>query len=268
MWRVEVPERPSVLLCGSVVGSSTRTETSSSNLEAMLAECRALWCEFPPTDEMASSPLLAAHGLSSDGLTTLIDDPLALRLVDACEHLGVDRASLEPMRPWLAAQIIDAAHATTCELDASSSIEAVLTRRASSLGVELRYEYPAADKAFGLFSGLNRDHERDYLSWTIDRSLHPAGTCATAARSWMQGSLAEITNETQEFRRCYPQLHDVLVVARNRAWVPRVVDAILGSGSPATVIVGAGHLVGTGSIPQLLDRHGLAVRRIDFSTET
>ena len=172
-----------------------------------------MWCEFPPSDELASSPLLALHGLSSEPLSAGLHERLAHRLAAACEQLDVERTALESTCPWLAAHILDGAHSTSCGSDSLRSIDTVVTRRAADIGVPVQYEYPTAEKAFGLFSGFSHEVELEYLRWTLDRSIHSPGACMTAARAWERGSLTELTDDTNTLSLMYPELFDVLVVA-------------------------------------------------------
>jgi uncharacterized protein YbaP (TraB family) len=177
----------------------------------------------------------------------------------------VDRASLEPVRPWLAAQIVDGAHAMACEIGPSTRIEAFLERCAADADVSLHFEYATPEAAFGLFSALESHVELDYLSWTLDRSIHEHGTCTAAARAWRRGSLAELTDETMTFAQVHPELFRILVTSRNRSWVDRI-TAMLTAGEATVIVVGAGHLVGDGGIPVLLQQHAIPVRRVDAPT--
>ncbi|HYN32107.1 MAG TPA: TraB/GumN family protein [Ilumatobacteraceae bacterium] len=265
LWQVSVSNGSPVYLYGTVVDSPTTPELTSPALEAALAECRSVWCEFLPTSELAGSSLLAAHGLSNEPLSSRLDDELERHLRRGCAHLGVERAALEPMRPWLAAQIIDGAHGTACEIGPSPRIETFLGRCAADVDVSLHYEYATPEAAFGLFSALETHVELDYLSWTLDRSIHPHGTCTVPAHAWRRGSLAELTDETITFAQIYPELFRVLVTSRNRSWVNRI-SAMLTTDETTLVVVGAGHLVGDGGIPSLLQQHAIPLRRIDAST--
>ena len=74
-----------------------------------------------------------------------------------------------------------------------------------------------------------------------------------------RGSLTELTDDTNTLARMYPELFDVLVVSRNRAWAERIQEMIHAD-QPAIVVVGAGHLVGAGAIPQLLAVRGITIR--------
>jgi uncharacterized protein YbaP (TraB family) len=123
----------------------------------------------------------------------------------------------------------------------------------------VRYEYPTAEAAFGLFSGLGQAVELQYLRWTLDRSIHSPGACLAAAAAWERGSLAELTEQTNAFARLYPDLFEVLVVERNRSWAKRIHETVQ-SDDPAIVIVGAGHLVGADAIPRLLNEMGVTIR--------
>ncbi|MGA9277427.1 TraB/GumN family protein [Ilumatobacter sp.] len=265
LWQVSGSNAASVFLYGTVVESAMTRESASPALEAALAECRTVWCEFPPTTELAGSSQLATHGLSNEPLSIRLDDELERRLTRGCAHLGVDRAALEPMRPWLAAQIIDGAHGTACDIDPSTRIEAFLDRCAADVDVSLHFEYATPEAAFGLFSTLETHVELDYLSWTLDRSVHAHGTCTGPAHAWRRGSLAELTDETIRFVQTYPELFRVLVTSRNRSWVNRI-SAMLTTGETTVVVVGAGHLVGDGGIPSLLQQNKISLRRMDTST--
>ena len=243
-----------MLLCGSVRGSTATV--LDPEIRDALSTARQVWCEFPPTEVLASSPLLALHGLSPDPLSAALDDPLEQRLAVACERLDLDRAMLESTRPWLAAQIIDGAHSTACGIESSLSIDTVISGVAVDIGVPVRYEYPTAEDAFGLFSGLRSSVELKYLRWTLDRSIHPPRTCEAAANAWERGSVTDLTDETNSFELAYPELFDVLVMTRNRAWAERIHE-LMHTDQSAVVVVGAGHLVGAGAIPKLLEARGI-----------
>jgi uncharacterized protein YbaP (TraB family) len=47
------------------------------------------------------------------------------------------------------------------------------------------------------------------------------------------------------------------LVARNRKWIPKI-EALLNDDKNYLVIVGTGHLVGQGSVIELLKRDGIA----------
>lgn len=261
-WHVSAREGSAVLLCGSIPSTNVPSERVEAGIEAALTTNCLVWCEFPPTEELAASPLLAELGLSSGALSSRLDEPLGHRLDGACEQLGIERPVLESMRPWLVAQIVDGAHGSRCAVDPSLSADTVIARLAAARGVSVRYEYPSPAAAFALFAGMTPDVELDYLRWTLDRSLHPPGACMRAADEWAHGSLTALGDETNAFARSYPELFEVLVGARNRAWVRRI-DEMIHADQQAIVIVGAGHLVGPAAIPRLLDEHDLTVRRID-----
>lgn len=76
--------------------------------------------------------------------------------------------------------------------------------------------------------------------------------------------IAHRTHRRHEHVGTDPELFDVLVVARNRAWAKRIHETVHAD-QPAIVVVGAGHLVGAGAIPQLLDARGITIRRPDLS---
>ena len=53
-----------------------------------------------------------------------------------------------------------------------------------------------------------------------------------------------------------PALYQSVLVARNRKWVPKI-EALLNDDRNYLVIVGTGHLVGQGSVIDLLKKDGI-----------
>ena len=53
-----------------------------------------------------------------------------------------------------------------------------------------------------------------------------------------------------------PALYQSVLVARNRKWIPKI-EALLNDDRNYLVIVGTGHLVGQGSVIELLKKDGI-----------
>jgi uncharacterized protein YbaP (TraB family) len=75
-------------------------------------------------------------------------------------------------------------------------------------------------------------------------------------QAWQRGDTQWFANELQsEFGRD-PRLYQSVLVARNRKWVPKI-EALLNDDKNYLVIVGTGHLVGPGSVIDLLKKDGI-----------
>jgi uncharacterized protein YbaP (TraB family) len=61
--------------------------------------------------------------------------------------------------------------------------------------------------------------------------------------------------------RKYPAIFKTFLTDRNERWVPKIED-LLRSGQNVFVVVGAGHLVGTNGVVELLKKKGFAVQQL------
>jgi len=78
---------------------------------------------------------------------------------------------------------------------------------------------------------------------------------------WRRGEVDEMFAMLTRSMKDQPELVERLITARNRRWVPQI-EELLRSGTPALVVVGLGHLVGTGSVVELLQERGYTVSRV------
>jgi hypothetical protein len=77
-------------------------------------------------------------------------------------------------------------------------------------------------------------------------------------RAWQRGDTQWFAGQLQsEFGRD-PHVYDSLLGARNRKWLPKI-EALLNDDRNYLVIVGTGHLVGPGSVLDLLKKDGIGV---------
>jgi uncharacterized protein len=75
------------------------------------------------------------------------------------------------------------------------------------------------------------------------------------AASWKVGDVASIERLVLADVKSDPFVYDRLLVARNRAWLPKI-EALFSRGRPAFVVVGAAHLVGPDGLVAMLKAKG------------
>jgi uncharacterized protein len=76
-------------------------------------------------------------------------------------------------------------------------------------------------------------------------------------RAWQRGDTGWFEDEMKTEMGRDPKLYQSVLVARNRKWVPKI-EALLNDDRNYLVIVGTGHLVGPGSVIDLLRKDGIA----------
>ena len=79
--------------------------------------------------------------------------------------------------------------------------------------------------------------------------------------AWRAGDLEALSELLFREADDYPELMEVFLHQRNRNWVPEL-EAVLASGAPAMVLVGAGHLAGDQGLIALMKERGYQVERV------
>jgi uncharacterized protein YbaP (TraB family) len=229
-------------------------------LRAAVAASRVLWCEAD-RDELAASPLLARYALADEPLSVRLDDGRLVRVHEVARGVGVEPATLEALRPWVAGQVLEVAMRSAAGYDPALGVDSVITALARAAGVPIRTELGDAEATFAWFDGMDAELEVDYLMWTVERVAAGHGEVDRTAAAWRRGDLATVAAEVRDLHRDHPRIHDRLLVDRNRAWVPRI-RAMLDEPGTSFVLVGGAHLVGEVGVPACLAEAGLPPVRV------
>lgn len=167
---------------------------------------------------------------------------------------------LQSYDSWAAALLINAAAASGLSLSAEDGGEAVLTRLFEQAGKPVR-GLETIEGQLGLFDRLPPQDQRQLLT----QSVREADKAATLYRqlhdAWARGDVATLEKQFLEPLQSAPGLRLTLLDTRNRDWT-RAIDAqARRDGGTLFVAVGAGHLVGNGSVQSRLARLGWHIER-------
>ena len=169
--------------------------------------------------------------------------------------------ALDGYESWAAALLINAAAASGLSLSSAEAGEAVLSRRFAGasrpvLGLE------TIDEQLGLFDTMP---EADQI-WLLSQSLGDATQAPALYRSlhdaWASGDMATLEREFITPFTQAPGLRARLMDGRNDRWAQRLDDAMQAKPGTAFVAVGAGHLLGSGSLQARLEAQGWQIERV------
>lgn len=171
--------------------------------------------------------------------------PSALRDIDAYED-------------WAAALLIGAAHSGATSADAP---EALLEGRFRSDRKPVR-GLETIESQLGRFDALPRADQAELLHEAITEAGDAARQYRLLYDRWAGGDVAALEAEFLQPLARFPYLRDVLIDQRNELWA-RAIDKLLRENRKiAFVAVGAGHLLGPGSVQARLARQGWTVVRV------
>jgi uncharacterized protein YbaP (TraB family) len=143
----------------------------------------------------------------------------------------------------------------------------------SSDGVEtiLSDKFKAADKPIGgletaqeqlmLFETLDAATQRALLTRAAEESGEAVKDVAALTAAWGRGDVAALEKVVNEDVDAVPAARKAIITDRNRRWSAWAKKRLE---QPGTVLmaVGAGHLVGTDSVPAMLGAEGMKVSRV------
>ncbi len=122
-------------------------------------------------------------------------------------------------------------------------------------------ELEGAKAQLAIFDALPEKEQRDLINAVLEESAAYEKDQGILARTWKRGDIAELEKLTQRGVLADPELKEALLLKRNEAWAAQVENLLSAKAKPL-IAVGAGHLLGTGSLLTLLEDRGYTIRRI------
>lgn len=205
---------------------------------------------------------LMSLGLYFDGRSIAddISEETFAMLVERTRLLGRPLAEFTVMKPWfcgLSLYLVTLKQqglAPNYGLDAHFYLRALLDGKktvfleSAGFQVDLMAHLAAGDQEALLRQAL------------LDEGLFDSGIDGLY-RAWEEGDAEGLASSMAESMDTYPALKKMFLDDRNRSWIDAIEELLDGTGD-SLVIVGAGHLVGEGSVVELLRQRGWQVRQL------
>jgi uncharacterized protein YbaP (TraB family) len=175
-------------------------------------------------------------------------------------ELGVDFRAMGPMKPWLVALTLTALKLQKLGFDANYGVDRQLAERAKNNGKPTG-GLETLEFQIGLFDQLSRRDQELMLRETLrELDLLDMGV-ERIVQAWVSGDVGGVEELLLAGMREYPEVHQKIIVDRNRRWLPEI-ERIIERGESALVVVGAAHLVGKDGVIELLKQRGYKVEQL------
>jgi uncharacterized protein YbaP (TraB family) len=177
------------------------------------------------------------------------------RAGDLAREVGIDISIFDAFAPWFVAEAISQLQLQKLGFQPTSGVEMFFLEHARSDGKSVAGLETVHDQ-IALFTALSLDAQADYLISSLEEAHDLPKEVDNLVHAWQRGDTVWFADQLKsEFGRD-PALYQSLLVARNRKWVPKI-EALLNDDQNYLVIVGTGHLVGQGSVIELLGKDGI-----------
>lgn len=260
VWVVRDADSEMVLF-GSVHVLPPGLAWRAPRLEAALGQADDLWFELPMGPDTGQEVARLAGTLGAlppdQSLFRLLPPRDARKLMKVAAAYGVDKAALDRMAPWLAEVALAGAAYRQAGADTDHGVEETVNAAAPANVPRHALETPAEQLA--LFAGLPLKEQIASLHETLGELAKDPQAYMKLVRAWEAGDVKGLDREAlQPLRKTSPEEFRRLVTERNERWV-QALDARMKGHGRTVVVVGVGHLVGSGGLPARLRALGYSV---------
>ena len=201
-------------------------------------------------------------GVMTDGTTLrdLMGEEYYRAAEQAAAAIDVPLDMLASSEPWLAAMTVELMMLYRLGFNPMLGVKMTMTNRAAADGKPIE-GLETIDEQLGFLDGLPLEAQREMLLQTLLQSAENDDSVDALINAWRHGDTATLETELLHGIEEQAELHEALIVARNRRWA-EIITAWLDDEQDYLVVVGALHLVGDDGVPSLLDEAGFEIEQL------
>jgi len=171
--------------------------------------------------------------------------------------LDIEPSFFNHMKPWMAALTLAAFELTKSGYLATAGLDTYFSGRADETGKK-RLALETAAFQVSIFAELTPEQSLEFLRFTLKDLETMIPEMERLHRDWRSGSVEPMEELLFQGYEEFPNVFKRMVVDRNRAWMPKIVELLEGD-RDAMVVVGSLHLVGDEGLVALLRQQGHTV---------
>jgi uncharacterized protein YbaP (TraB family) len=200
---------------------------------------------------------MLASAILPDGKTLLdvLGQQRYGRAAALAHEVGVELSMFDQFAPWFAAEAISQLQLAQLGFQPESGVEMYFMERARSDGKSVAGLETVHDQ-ISIFQDMPLDTQAEYLASSLEQAHDLPHEVDSMVRAWQQGDTQWFANQLLSEFKQDSRLYQSVLGARNRKWLPKI-EALLNDDKNYLVIVGTGHLVGAGSVIELLKKDGI-----------
>lgn len=265
MWRVHDVDS-NVYLFGTFHILPANLGWTTPAFDKAMAQTPVTVTEVDTTSAAAKAEtarLVQELGLNPPGVTlsSTLGPERAARFKKVADDYGVPMIALENMRPWLAMVSLSVLVMQKEGFDPDNGAEETILDQAKKEGDSVEH-LESVDFQIRTLAAMDEAEILADLDESLDQAEDFKGYMKRVLDAWSNGDVAALEKETvTDMREGAPKVFKALITDRNKAWVGKIEDMLAGD-EDYFIAVGAGHLVGDGSVIDLLQKDGVTVERV------
>jgi hypothetical protein len=263
LWALKT-DRATVYLLGSFHLLKSEAYPLDKNMEAAYRDCRRI--VFEADIDGVNAPefqsRMLTQGLYPEGQT--IEQNISKETYGLLEkrlsEVGLTTAQVSRFKPWFCALTLVVLELKKMGFDPQYGLDRYFFKKAQRDGKEMLF-LETLDFQMALFSELRSVEAEALLRQTL-KDLDVVETMLPdMVSAWKDGDAARFESSMNISFKDYPDIYDRFITQRNRKWAGTI-EQLLAQGGTTLVVVGAGHLVGSKNLLQLLKNKGYNMEQI------
>ena len=263
LWRVDGAEN-TVYLLGSIHLLRAEDHPLPRAIDAAYADAEVLVMELDmdDLDPARTQAAFNSAGVMSDGTTLreLMGEEYYRAAEEAAAVIDVPLDMLASSEPWLAAMTVELMMLYRMGFDPMLGVEMTMTNRATADGKPIE-GLETVEQQLGFLDGLPLEAQREMLLQTLLQGAEMTGSVDALIDAWRRGDTATLETELLQGIEEQADLHEALIVDRNRHWA-ETIATWLDDEQDYLIVVGALHLVGDDGVPSLLGQAGYGIQQL------
>ena len=260
IWKVERDGKQAWLV-GSLHLLTPDFYPLPASMEQAFAKSDVLMEEIDMNE--ASDPQLAASILSKamNPPGTTLSGQLSKETITVVSawltNMGLSLDSLQPLKPWMVAVTVQTLALQRMGFDPALGLDKHFQDGATRGGKRLQPLETALEQ-ISFLDGLSPKTQDLMLRESVQSAESEQLQIKSIAAAWRSGDVAAMERIALSDMKDAPEVYDMLLVSRNRRWVPKV-EACMQSNRSCFIVVGAAHLVGPDGLVALLQQRGHSI---------
>ncbi|MGH8282252.1 MAG: TraB/GumN family protein [Gammaproteobacteria bacterium] len=263
LWRISRGHE-SLYLVGSIHALNPDDYPLPPEMEADFAHSTALVEEINLTmvDPASVQQEALRMGTYPKGQSLRTELPPAVyqQVAAGAQKLGIDMARLDRLRPWLSSILVLQMQLTQAGFHASDGVDHHFADEAQMMDKRV-IGLETSHYQLELLARLPKKVQQDMLLESLNKAENFQTEIHAMITAWEKGDTAALEKIMQQDFKNYPLAYKLLIVDRNRAWMPRL-ERLLRSGRQYFVVVGALHMVGPDGLLARFEKAGYKVEQL------
>ena len=263
-WRIAGSDGGEIVLLGSMHMLRASDYPLPTAVDGLVdrAETIVMEIDLDDVDLPAQQRVILEKALLPQGtvLADVVDGEIYGVLEQGAAQAGIELELLTRFEPWFLAITMLEVGMRKIGFEAERGIEQYVLGLSSGDGKEV-LGLETLEFQIDIFDAMSPQLQQEFLVQTLTELDDAETTMNAMGDAWRAGELETLSDELLASFDEFPSLYDTLVTERNEKWVGLLED-MLDDRTRYLVVVGALHLVGSGSVIDLLKARGHAVQRL------